>query len=123
MTSHYRAAAVFRFHEEQGLTPDRLRQISRRQVELLRTGFEALDVAPSLAQVEPMPETRRGGFLAIRAPDARRLTSLLRERGVHADARGEMLRLGPAPYLRDDQLRDAISALHDALNTVSARYR
>ena len=121
VTSHYRAAAVFRFHEEQGLTPDRLRQISRRQVELLRTGFEALDVAPSLAQVEPMPETRRGGFLAIRAPDARRLTSLLRERGVHADARGEMLRLGPAPYLRDDQLRDAISALHEALIAVSAR--
>jgi kynureninase len=118
-TSHYRAAAVFRFHEEQGLTPDRLWHINRKQVELLRTGFEALDVAPSLAQVEPMPEHRRGGFLAIRAAEARRLTSLLRERGVHADARGEMLRLGPAPYLRDDQLRDAVSALHDALTAMA----
>ena len=110
-TSHYRAAAVFAFHEEQGLTPDRLRQISRRQVSLLRSEFEALDVSPSLAHVEPMPEDRRGGFLAIRAPEARRLAHLLRERGVHADARGETLRLGPAPYLRDDQLRDAIRAL------------
>ena len=45
-TSHYRAAAVFAFHEEQGLTADRLRQISRRQVALLRSQFEALDVSP-----------------------------------------------------------------------------
>jgi kynureninase len=120
-TSHYRAAAVFAFHHEQGLTPDRLRQISRRQVNLLRGEFEALDVSPSLAHVEPMPEDRRGGFLAIRVPGARRLTQLLRERGVHADARRETLRLGPAPYLRDDQLRDAVRALKDALRDLSPR--
>jgi kynureninase len=118
-TSHYRAAAVFAFHQEQGLTPDRLRQISRRQVTLLRSEFEALDVSRSLAYVEPMAEDRRGGFLAIRAPEARRLTHLLRERGVHADARRETLRLGPAPYLRDDQLRDAIRALSEALRDLS----
>ncbi len=114
-TSHYRAAAVFAFHEAQGLTPESLRQISRRQVALLRSEFEALDVSPSLASVDPMPEDRRGGFLAIRAPEARRLTHLLRERGVHADVRGQTLRLGPAPYLRDDQLRDAVRALGEAL--------
>jgi kynureninase len=118
-TSHYRAAAVFAFHQEQGLTPDRLRQISRRQVTLLRSQFEALDVSHEVAHVEPMPDDRRGGFLAIRAPEARRLTHLLRERGVHADARGEMLRLGPAPYLRDHQLRDAIQALDEALRALS----
>ena len=120
-TSHYRAAAVFAFHQEQGLTADRLRQISRRQVNLLRSEFEALDVSRSLAHVEPMAEDMRGGFLAIRAPEARRLTHLLLERGVHADARHETLRLGPAPYLRDDQLRDSIRALHDALRDLSLR--
>jgi kynureninase len=114
-TSHYRAAAVFAFHREQGLTPARLRQTSLRQVTLLRREFEALDVSRTAAHVEPMAEDRRGGFLAIRSPEARRLTHLLRERGVHADARGETLRLGPAPYLRDDQLRDAIQALGEAL--------
>jgi kynureninase len=118
VTSHYRAAAVFRFQEQHGLTADRLREISRRQVALLRTGFEALDIAPSRAHVEPMPEERRGGFLAIRAAEASRLSILLRERGVHADARGAMLRLGPAPYLRDDQLRHAIDALHESLNEI-----
>jgi kynureninase len=120
-TSHYRAAAVFAFHQAQGLTPDRLHAISRRQVSLLRTGIEALDIPSSIAHVEPMTEDRRGGFLAIRAPEARRLTQLLRERGVHADARGETLRLGPAPYLRDDQLRDAVLALSEAVRRLPRR--
>jgi kynureninase len=35
---------------------------------------------------------------------------------VFCDYRGEILRLGPAPYVSDRQLRDAIEALRDALN-------
>src|SRR5918995_1507285 len=46
-TSHYRAAAVFAFHVDQGLTPERLRALSRHQVGLLKTAFEALDVDPA----------------------------------------------------------------------------
>jgi kynureninase len=34
---------------------------------------------------------------------------------VHADARGDVLRMGPAPYLRDDQLTAAVGALGDVL--------
>ncbi len=111
VTSHYRAAAVFAFHEQQGLTPDKLRGISRHQVGLLKTEFEQLDVSPAVARVEPMPDERRGGFLAIRTASAKGIAHRLRERGVHVDARGDILRMGPAPYLRDDQLRDAVRAL------------
>jgi kynureninase len=117
VTSHYRAAAVFAFHKEQGLTPDRLRAISQHQVGLLKTEFEKLDLSPSLARVEPMPDERRGGFLAIRAAAAKDIAQRLRERGVHVDARGDILRVGPAPYLRDDQLRDAISALREVVGS------
>jgi kynureninase len=115
VTAHYRAAAVFAFHEQQGLTVDRLRAISRHQVGLLKTEFERLDITPSVAQVETMPEDRRGGFLAIRIPAAREIAHRLRERGVYVDARRDLLRVGPAPYLRDDQLADAIAALGEAL--------
>ena len=115
VTSHYRAAAVFAFHEQQGLTTDRLRTISRHQVGLLKAEFERLDVSPSLAQVVPMPDNRRGGFLAIRIAAARDIAHRLRERGVYVDARRDLVRVGPAPYLRDDQLRDAIAALAEAL--------
>ena len=114
-TSHYRAAAVFDFHQQQGLTPDELRRISQRQVGLLISAFEHLDLPPSAARLEPMPLQRRGGFLAVRTPQARDLAHRLRERGVFVDARGDVLRMGPAPYLRDDQLTDAIAALGEII--------
>ena len=110
-TSHYRAAAVFDFHGAQQLTPGRLREISRHQVGLLSSSFAALDVDPSVAHVVAMPEDRRAGFLAIRAPRATELVRALRQASVFADARGDILRLGPAPYLSDDQLRDAVARL------------
>jgi len=119
-TSHYRAAAVFAFHERMGLTPALLREVSRHRVGLLKEGVEALDVDPSLARVEPMPDDRRGGFLAIRSPHAGALCRALRERGVLTDFRGDVLRLGPAPYLSDDQLRDAISRLGETIRTTTS---
>jgi kynureninase len=114
-TSHYRAAAVFDFFQEQQLTPDRLRGINRHQVQLLKAEFERLDGPPSVASVEPMPDDRRGGFLALRTNAAIDAARRLRAHGVHCDARGSLLRLGPAPYLRDEQLRDAIRILGDVL--------
>jgi kynureninase len=123
-TSNYRAAAVFDFHEAHGLTADRLRSISRQQVKLLQREFEALDFDPSVAQVEPMPDERRAGFLAVRAPRAGELCEALRRAGVLCDFRGTVLRLGPAPYVRDDQLRDAIASMReirDRLGSSSAR--
>jgi kynureninase len=110
-TSHYRAAAVFDFHAQQALTPDRLRAINRHQVELLASELQALDLEPSVAAIEAMPAERRGGFLALRTARAQEWTRALRIRGVFCDARGDVLRLGPAPYLRDDQLRNAAAAL------------
>ena len=114
-TSHYRAAAVFDFHRQQGLTADELRRISQRQVGALISAFEQLDLPSSVAHVEPIPSERRGGFLAIRTPQARELARRLRERGVFVDARGDVLRMGPAPYLRDDQLTDAVAALGESV--------
>lgn len=117
VTSHYRAAAVFDFFEEQQLSVQRLHQIYRQQVQLLKTEFERLDCPPSVAHVEPMPDEQRGGFLAIRANDAVGLQRRVRERGLHTDARGTVLRLGPAPYLRDEQLVDAVRVIADVLSS------
>jgi selenocysteine lyase/cysteine desulfurase len=116
-TSHYRAAAVFDFHAVHGLTASVLRQINHRQVLLLKTAFEQLDVDPAVARVVPMPDDRRGGFLAIRSSHAAMLASDLRAHGVHSDARGDILRLGPAPYLIDQQLHDGVAALSRVLST------
>ena len=110
-TSHYRAAAVFEFHTDQRLTPERLRAISVHQVGVLAASFAALDVNPEVARIVEVSPERRGGFLAIRTARAEQLVRTLRASAVFADARGDILRLGPAPYLSDDQLLAGIAAL------------
>ena len=107
-TSHYRGAAVFKFFEEQKLTPERLRELSQHQIGLL---------AGKLGDTQDI--TRIGGFLARRTPDpslrsgqaAARLAADLKAHNVWADHRGDMLRLGPAPYVTDDQLTRAADLL------------
>ena len=110
-TSHYRAAAVFDFHAAQGLTADRLRAISVHQVGRLQNAVAALDLDPSKVHVVEMPAERRGGFLAVRSPHASDLVRALRREAVSADSRGDVLRLGPAPYISDEQLHEAVAKL------------
>jgi kynureninase len=116
--SHYRAAAVFDFHAAQGLTPDRLRAISVHQIGLLNNAITALDLDPSTARVVEMPADRRGGFLAVRSPHASDLVWALRQEGVSADSRGDILRLGPAPYISDEQLHEAAAKLSRVITGV-----
>lgn len=115
-TSHYRAARVFRFFREEGLTVPLLREVSRNQVAVLIEAFDELDLDPSVvALADRVPGAARGGFLALRAPGAGTLAEALAARGVRTDARGEMLRFGPAPYLTDEQLRTAMAALGEVV--------
>jgi kynureninase len=118
-TSHYRASRVFDFFEEQGLTPDLLREVSRHQVGLLAERFDALDLDPRvIARDRSVPLARIGGFLALRTPDASGIAGGLRQRGVLTDHRGETLRLGPAPYLSDVQLGAAMDALGETVRSL-----
>jgi kynureninase len=118
-TSHYRAVRVLQFFEAVGLTPDRLQREYARQLALLSAGFDALDLPPNTVSRDRHADPRlRGGFLALRTPHAARLQHALRSRGVLTDSRGELLRLGPAPYLADAQLQVAIAALGDAVSAL-----
>jgi kynureninase len=112
-TSHYRAAAVFDFFEREQLTPTVLRAVSQHQVRLLAESFDRLDLDPGVVARDrrSVPLEATGGFLALRAPRAGDLSRALHQRGVWTDFRGELLRLGPAPYLSDRQLEDAVRAL------------
>jgi kynureninase len=113
-TSHYRAAGVFRFFEEQELTPSFLREVSQHQIGLLASTFDALDLdANVVTRDRSAPLTELGGFLALRSPKAGALQVALEIEGVLTDSRGEVLRFGPAPYLSDQQLIDAITRLQE----------
>jgi kynureninase len=111
-TSHYRAAEVFAFFTERGLVPDLLREVSQHQVGLLCRAFDSLDLPPRLVDRDrEVALARLGGFLALRSPRAGELCAGLGAAGVLADSRADVLRLGPAPYLSDDQLTDAVARL------------
>jgi kynureninase len=116
-TSHYRAARVFDFFETMQLTPALLREVSRHQVALLARRFDALAADPAvITRDRHVPLEGVGGFLALRSPHAASLGRALGARGVAVDARGDYVRLGPAPYLSDRQLEDAMTALAEVLS-------
>jgi kynureninase len=104
--SHYRARAVLRFFEEQGLTIEALREISLRQTQRLIDGLRGFEIAT------PSEPDRRAGFVSLRTPRAGQLVEVLKGEGILTDARGELLRLGPAPYLLDEELDRAIAILN-----------
>lgn len=123
-TSHYRAARVFGFFAEQGLTGDLLRRVSQRQLARLAARFDALDAPDDLiTRDRAAPLTAFGGFLALRSPWAAVLCERLAAQGILTDSRGDFLRIGPAPYLSDAQLDTAISALGAELDTLRRTHR
>jgi len=111
-TSHYRASAVFEFFARHGLVPELLRDVSQHQIALLADRFDALDLDPSFIDRDrTVSVDRLGGFLTLTSERAGEISARLRESGVATDFRGDSLRLGPAPYLCDDQLIAAIDEL------------
>ncbi len=111
-TSHYRAAAVFSFFDEMQLSPGLLREVSRHQIRLLADRFDTMDLAPRvISRNRSVPLEAIGGFLVLSSRYAGEICRRLFDRGVHADYRGDALRLGPAPYLSDRQLIDAMQIL------------
>jgi kynureninase len=116
-TSHYRAARVFDFFEERGLSPEFLRTVYLHQTGLLARCFDELDVPESVVKRQrEIPLDDFGGFLALECPEAETVARRLADNGVLIDTRGHYLRLGPAPYLSDAQLEAATARLGDAVS-------
>jgi kynureninase len=118
-SSNYRAAAVFDFFATQGLAPEFLREVSLHQVGVVRSAFDALGLPDDriTRDREARPQSV-AGFLALRSSHAGELRRMLGARGVSCDSRGDVLRLGPAPYLSDAQLEAAVAILGEVVRTV-----
>ena len=119
-SAFYRARAVLRHWDELGLGVVELRSISMRQTRRLIDGMRARGLLPSdgagdsrasLALVSSDDDRRRGAFVSVQHPEAGSLSARLKERGVLSDSRGELLRLGPAPYVADEELDFAMDQL------------
>ncbi|MBW2462168.1 MAG: kynureninase [Deltaproteobacteria bacterium] len=103
-TSHYRGARVCRFFDEHGLDVARLRHLSLRQTGRILRGLDRYDV------LTPREDAGRGGFVSLRVARAGAVVSALRDDGIYCDARGDVLRFGPAPYVTDDEIDRALDA-------------
>ena len=121
-TSHYRAARVFAFFAERGLTPELLRASYLHQTGLLAARLDALGASEELmTRDRSVGLNHFGGFLAVESPRAGELARHLAEDGVLIDARGRYFRLGPAPYLSDAQLDAAMDRLESAAHAIGPR--
>ena len=118
-TSHYRAARVFEFFEHMDLNPPFLREVSRHQIGVLADAFDALDLDPAvITRDRDTPLHRIAGFLSLQTPHAQALHDGLASREAFTDWRETVLRFGPAPYLTDTQLLNAMGALGDVARDV-----
>ena len=114
-TSIYRAHAVLDHFEAFVLDPARLRRISQRQTaRIVERALEA-----DLRVDSSLDSERRGGFVALRVDHADAVVAALRRRGVFVDARGGRVRVGPAPYLVDDEIDAGMAALADVVRSVA----
>ena len=119
-TSHYRSARVFDFFEERGLTPELLRTVYLHQTSLLAALFDDLGLPEGVATRDrETPLDRFGGFIAIETPSAETVSRRLAAEGVLTDSRGRFLRLGPAPYVSDAQIRAAMERVAEAISTLA----
>ena len=120
-TPHYRARCVLDFFKQQNLTPALLRTISQRQIQILCDMFDACDFDPTcIKRNTHVSLCDIGGFLALQTPHANNFRLQLLERGVYTDCRGDILRLGPAPYMADSQLTSAMQLLEEVCTTAAS---
>lgn len=117
-TSHYRACSVIDFFKRQDLTPSFLRDLSQYQLGILVQEFDLLGCDPALIKRKDVPIKSIGGFLSLETTRAGELQAGLKAAGVWTDQRDGYLRLGPAPYVSDAQLRNAITVLGKNLSLV-----
>ncbi len=112
--SHYRASSVLDFFRDMKYSPIKLREISLYQIKLLADEFDRADFPSDIIyRQRDLPLEEFGGFIVFYTKFANQITKELRKRNIYVDYRGENLRFGPAPYISNKQLSDAILALRE----------
>lgn len=112
----YRADAVLAHWDALGLDVPALRAISSAQT---RRILDRLDGAlPGVEVVSSRADGERGGFVALRHPRAGEAVERIRDKQVLVDARGDLLRIGPAPYLLDEEIDRGVDIIAESLSTL-----
>ncbi|HRI72705.1 MAG TPA: hypothetical protein PK156_51065, partial [Polyangium sp.] len=115
----YRADAVLRHFDRFGLTLGHLRAISLRQTARIMAVLDDAGLGANI--LTPREDACRGGFVAIRCAHAENVVARLRDRGIFCDSRRDILRLGPAPYLFDEEIDRGSRAAAEEMHKEMAR--
>lgn len=115
-SSQFRAAKVVELFRDQSLNPDVLRSQYLAQVSLLKEEFLKKDFNPEVIKLtHNRPLTENGGFLSLTSPIAREIRADLLSRDVFTDARADIIRFGPAPYITESEIIKAIDELEKSV--------
>jgi kynureninase len=118
-TSNYRASRVFQFFNEMNLSPEFLREVSQHQIGLLIKEFDKLELDPKKIRRDTSISLENiAGFLVLYTESAGLISEKLKEKNVWTDYRGNVLRFGPAPYISDDQIKEAMSFLGEVVHNL-----
>lgn len=109
--SHYRAASVFTFFKEHNLTAEALSNMNKGQIARLWQGIESMDLPDNVLSLPSHSINDNAGFLSLTTKQAAKWVTMLAEYGIQTDSRGDQLRLGPAPYVTDEQIDEALSCI------------
>jgi len=104
------AEGLFSDELKTSMPPERLRESYLHQTTLLAERFDGLGLE-DVTRDRETPLEAFGGFVALESERAEELSRLLLAEDVVTDSRGRYLRLGPAPYLSDEQLETAVEHL------------
>ncbi|MDI1474980.1 aminotransferase class V-fold PLP-dependent enzyme [Polyangium sp. y55x31] len=117
-TPVYRADAVLRHWDAFGLDVPALRAISLRQTRRILAQLDAAGLSDRVASSRV--DARRGAFVAVRSAGAGHVVDRLRARGIFVDSRGDLVRIGPAPYLTDDEIDRGTLAVAEEIRREAA---
>jgi kynureninase len=113
----YRAEAALAHWDRFGLTVPRLRAISLGQTRRILDRIDARGLGAAV--VSSRDDDRRGGFVTVRVPRAAEAVDRLRARGVFVDSRRDLLRIGPAPYLLDEEIDRGVDRIADVVGELA----
>ncbi len=118
-SSQYRAAKVVDFFKEQNLTAEILREQYEQKVGLLKEHFQNLNLSPSVIKLTHTLELEfNGGFLSLTSPHAQEIRARLLKKDVFTDARGNVIRFGPAPYTTKIQIERVMKELNTVVDAL-----
>lgn len=105
-SSAFRASRVVQFFQEQNLTADWLTNMYRSRVgEIISELKKRIHLdTHEIEFINEVQAENRSGFLAIRSKNAVLWQNELLKSGIYSDARGDVLRFGPAPYITSEQI-------------------